>query len=154
MNNNHRDICGGCQKQIYTHNKIIVCNTCSLISHFDCSVSSAFKLFQNATVTSPAVWHCSDCTRQHGMVRYGPFLEVLSSQDGDDIEWGESTDIYKMSEVLQNCKAFETVKEFNRDFCKTTKDNKKPPFSVFFNNPDGNSTNFDSIAVEIKKIQP
>ena len=65
------------------------------------------------------------------MVRYDPFLEVLSSQDGDDIEWGESTDIYKMSEALQNCKAFETVKEFNRDFCKTTKDNKKPHFLYF-----------------------
>ena len=79
---------------------------------------------------------------------------MLSSQDDDDTEWGESTDIYKMSETLQNYKAFETVKEFNRDFCRTSKDNKKPPFSVFFNNPDGNSTNFDSIAVEIKKIQP
>ena len=65
-----------------------------------------------------------------------------------------TNDINKMSEILQNCKAFETVKEFNRDFCRTSKDNKKPPFSVFFNNPDGNSTNFDSIAVEIKKIQP
>ena len=150
MNNTNRDICGGCQKQIYTHNKIIVCNACSAISHFDCSQTSMFKLFQNATVTSPAVWHCSDCSRQHGMVRYNPFLEVLSSPDGDDTEWGESADICKMSEALQNCKAFETVNEFNRDFFRTSKENNKSPFSVFFNNPDGNSTNFDSIAVEIK----
>ena len=113
-----------------------------------------FKLFQNATVTSPAVWHCSACSKQHGVIRYDPFLEVLSSQDGGDTEWGECADIYKMSDNLQNCKAFETVSEFNRDFCRTSKDNKKSPFSVFFNNPDGNSTNFYSIAVEIKKIQP
>ena len=112
-----------------------------------------FNLFQNATVTSPAVWHCSDCSRQHGMVRYNPFLEVLSSQDGDDIEWGESADIFKMSEALQNCKAFETVNEFNRDFYRTFKENNKSPFSVFFNNLDGNYTNFDNIAVDIKKFK-
>ena len=152
MNYNHRDICGGCQRQIYTHNKIIVCNNCSSISHYDCSDASEFKLFHNATVTSPAVWHCNDCSRQHGMVRYNPFLEVLSSPDGDDTEWGESADICKMSEALQNCKAFETVNEFNRDFYRTSKDNKKSHFSVFFNNLDGNFTNFDSIAVEIKKF--
>ena len=131
MNNTNRDICGGCQRQIYTHNKIIVCNACSLISHFDCFQTSMFNLFQNATVTSPAVWHCSDCSRQHGMVRYNPFLEVLSSQDGDDIEWGESADIFKMSEALQNCKAFETVNEFNRDFIGPLRRIINPLFQYF-----------------------
>ena len=86
------------------------------------------------------------------MLRYNPFLEVFSSQDGDDTEWGECTDLYKMSDTLENCKIFETVSEFNEDFRRTFKNNKGSPFSVFFNNLDGNSTNFDSITVEIKKF--
>ena len=104
MNNNNRDVCGGCLKQIYTHNKIIVCNTCSLISHFECSEKSTFKLFQSATLASPAVWHCSNCSEQYGMLWYNPYLEVLSSQDGEDTEWGECADLYKMSDIVNRGK--------------------------------------------------
>ena len=152
MKNNNREVCGGCLKQIYTHNKIIVCNTCSLISHFECSEKATFKLFQSATLASPAVWHCSNCSEQYGMLRYNPYLEVLSSQDGEDTEWGECADLYKMSDILENCKMFKTANEFNGEFRRTLKNDKGSPFSVFFNNVDGNFTNFDNLSVEIKKI--
>ena len=79
-------------------------------------------------------------------------MEILSSHTGgvgDDSELDE--DIQKISDCLQNCKMFETVNDFNANLRKTFKNNTTPPFSIFFNNLDGNATNFDSIAVELKK---
>ena len=86
------------------------------------------------------------------MLRYNPYLEVLSSQDGEDTEWGEGADLYKMSDILENCKMFKTANEFNGEFRRTLNNDKCSPFSVFFNNVDGNFTNFDNLSVEIKKL--
>ena len=47
---------------------------------------------------------------------------------------------------------FKTANEFNGEFRRTLKNDKGSPFSVFFNNVDGNFTNFDNLSVEIKKI--
>ena len=149
---NKREICGGCSKQIYYHNKIIICNSCSVISHYQCFQNSNFKLFQSASAESPAIWYCNPCFEHHGVKRYNPFLEILSSHTAGVSENSEfDEDLQKISDCLQNCKMFETVSELNADMKKVLKKKLTTPLSIFFNNLDGNSTNFDGITVELKK---
>ena len=146
-----REICGGCTKQIYYHNKIIICNSCSTISHFQCSQNSKFQLFKSATSLSPAIWYCDTCFTHHGIKRYNPFIELLSNNVGTDDDPEVNDDLHKISKCLENCKMFETVSDFNTTIGKTFKNDETSPFSIFFNNLNGNATNFDSIAVELTK---
>ena len=69
----------------------------------------------------------------------------------DQSDNAELFDFQNASDCLQNCKALGTANDFNKYLQKNIKPNNQN-FSVFFNNLDGNATNFDSISVELKKI--
>ena len=145
--------CGGCTKPIKTNHKNIFCNSCSALSHFLCSQSSGFTFFQNVAAAGPAsaAWYCANCIGEYGVTRYNPFLHMEHTNFHDQSDNAELFDFQNASDCLQNCKALGTANDFNKYLQKNIKPNNQN-FSVFFNNLDGNATNFDSISVELKKI--
>lgn len=70
----------------------------------------------------------------------------------DQTDNTELFDFQIASDCLQNCKVFGTANDFNKHLQKNIKTNHHY-FSLFFNNLDGNATNFDSISVELKKTE-
>ena len=145
--------CGGCTKPIKTNHKNIFCNSCSALSHFLCSQSSGFTFFQNVAAAGPASanWYCANCIGEYGVTRYNPFLHMEHTNFHDQSDNAELFDFQNASDCLQNCKSFGTANDFNKYLQKNVNTNNHA-FSVFFNNLDGNATNFNSISVELKKI--
>ena len=55
-----------------------------------------------------------------------------------------------MHEILQSCNHHENVSHFNIEQAKLE---LNPNFSIFFNNIDGNLSNFDALSVVLKKYK-
>jgi len=72
-----------------------------------------------------------------------------SEADSNDMI-AKSTEYQLISNILQECRMYETVSKFNIDHSGDPR-SPSPNFSMFFNNIDGNLTNFDSLAVELSK---
>jgi len=146
-----RDICEGCNKCIKVNQKICVCKTCSKTCHFTCSSSSLFHLSESATTISKPIWYCNNCIEDHALVRYNPYADIFSTNkwiDDDPVNFGHG--VQHIHEILQNCKNYENVSDYN---IQQTKCDLKPNFSIFFNNIDGNLSNFDALSVELKKYK-
>ena len=149
-----KDICEGCNKGVGISHRLSVCNACSKICHFKCTSHAFFHLFKASTTTSNAVWYCNKCVDVHGVTRYNPFSEMFSPnsiRNDDEINFNAS--LQHMYEILQNCRGFKTVSEFNVEHAQPDQVDQFSNFNIFFNNIDGNVTNFDSLAVELKKFK-
>ena len=98
-------------------------------------------MFESATNNSPPIWYCKSCFEIHGIRKYNPFLEVLSS--GLESEGDLSNDLTSLSGVLENCNVFESPNTFNSRLNSESTDINSI-FSIFYNNLDGNYSNFDN----------
>ena len=150
-------ICGGCKRSILGHNKNVICATCSKICHFKCAAQLDYQLTHPPSNTSNAVWHCKDCAIRENAAgssepRYNPFLNFLQN-NGTRIDSINCNDEFHIaSEILENCKAFESISDFNHQISRANFKCSEPTnFSIFFNNIDGNKTNFDSLTVDLKR---
>ena len=93
-----REICEGCCKQIYLHNKIITCQNCDKISHFEC----AEKTYTFDQIKDH--WTCCNCMSNLAQ-RYNPFDSVFYNKYMiDDNEVSE--EISGIKNVLENCQIF------------------------------------------------
>ena len=75
INNINRELCDHCEHQIFTHNPIIVCPTCSLIVHNHCVGDANFRIGEGWGGQSK--WYCLGCYEKHGIKRYNPFFKVF-----------------------------------------------------------------------------
>ena len=149
-----KDICEGCDKGVGMSHRLLVCDACSKTCHFKCKTKALFHLFKASTAISNAVWYCDNCIESHGVIRYNPFSDMLSPntiRNDDEINYNAS--LQHMYEVLENCRGFKTISEFNVQHVKPDQAENLSDFHVFFNNIDGNATNFDSLSVELKKFK-
>ena len=149
-----KDICEGCDKGVGMSHRLLVCDACSKTCHFKCKTKALFHLFKASTAISNAVWYCDNCIESHGVIRYNPFSDMLSPntiRNNDEINYNAS--LQHMYEVLENCRGFKTISEFNVQHVKPDQAENLSDFHVFFNNIDGNATNFDSLSVELKKFK-
>jgi len=106
-----------------------------------------------ASGPASAAWYCANCIGEYGVTRYNPFLQSQGlSNIHHENDNAELFDFQNASDSLQNCKVFGTATDFNKHLQNNINTNKPDTFSLFFNNLDGNATNFDSISVELKKI--
>ena len=102
-----REVCGNCCKQIYMHQKLLICYSCNLISHFKCGKS---HYSYNQTTDQ---WSCSNCAHE-SLNRYCPFESICYNKY--IVEDPEAhKEIEKIKNCLKNCKTF-TNEEINSNF--------------------------------------
>ena len=141
-----REKCMGCTQPITTGNKNIICSNCSKLSHFKCSVSSGFETKQTSSLSQPA-WFCHDCRSDSSLtqLRFNPFKDLVSSGvQPDDI----FSEFLKAGILLDECLTLDNIAHLNR-IMKTR--NVPNNFSIFFNNIDGNQTNFDTLTIDLDR---
>ena len=132
--------CEGCKKFLLLHNKVMSCESCDKIVHSECA---KYNFIFNHITNS---WHCTDCTDNETM-RYNPFASVLSDKY-DPVLISESDDIAQLSNLLENCKSYNS-----NTFKKLLNEKnilKKTPCTLF-NNIDGNKSNFDNFVSDISQ---
>ena len=143
---NVREKCLGCTQFITTVNKNIICSNCSKLSHFNCSVSAGFEFKSTSSLSQPA-WFCHDCNSDTNLtqLRFNPFKDLVSSGvQPDDI----FSEFLTAGIILDECLTLDNIAHLNR-IVKTKKCPNK--FSIFFNNIDGNQTNFDSLSIDLDR---
>ncbi len=138
-----REKCSGCQRDIFCHNKIMLCQGCNDIYHAECS-EQTFKFNH-----MKQIWTCMKC-ETFGLQRYNPFNSVIYDKyDPNTMESDE--DMETLSNILKNCSCYDKT-----NFDCLTKDlnsKSKPYISVLFNNIDGNASNFDYFVANISQYK-
>ena len=149
-----RDTCEGCSLGMKTGHKLCYCSVCDKACHFMCSVASFFHLTEAATTFSKPIWHCNDCVKDHeNLVRYNPFADIFSNnkwKEEEPINFGHG--VHNMHDILQQCTNYKNVSDYNIQRAKLD-EQYHTNFNVFFNNIDGNQSNFDALSVELKKFK-
>ena len=132
--------CGGCQKFLLLHNKIMSCESCSTIVHAECAKYN----FQYNNLNNS--WQCWDC-KNNETKRYNPFANVIHDKyypaNMHDID-----DISEIRKVLDSCQSLNATK-LHKYLSENIEIKNKP--SALFNNIDGNSTNFEPFVTDISQ---
>ena len=133
-----KEKCLGCDKFIWTHNKIMTCNGCKIIVHAKCAKS----LFEYNGIANS--WNCWKCLSKPP--KYNPFSKIAyDKHDPNSLE--DISDLVEISKILDNCSDYEPT-AFNK-LSKQTQSKNKNIFSCLFNNIDGCASNFDTFAMDI-----
>ena len=140
-----KEVCRPCTKFIGIGQPILECEKCSTVIHTKCFKKGGFSNCNN-------LWLCQNCS-ENFVPHYNPFSH-LQNLDTDKFydECGEGVDdtLQAISAVLDACKAY-TDQEFGK-LLERLKVETDPLISSFFLNIDGNSTNFNTLLVELKRI--
>ena len=147
--NTKRENCGHCLKQIYLGQSAIICACCDMIFHNNCA--RELTIFRNRIF-------CPNCIEKFDIVRYNPYFNYHEGNIDNDKFYEEEPINYidiieDMSTILENCKGYSTVnlnKIFHEHLEQVGSDTAS--FSTYFYNIDGNKTNFDEFAVNVKSI--
>ena len=110
------------------------CHECDCAMHHKCHKKSNTNHLSDK-------FYCKNCSHL-ATTRYNPFnLDIDNDEnlDADDI-------IAKVNQIHESCNSY-SAKEFNRTFCNQINDNS----SILFQNIDGNKSNFDPLALELKR---
>ena len=134
-----REFCEDCCKQILVHQKILVCCFCNSISHFKCGKSS----YTYSQTTDQ--WSCDNCSHKL-QNRYNPFDTICYNKYVAD-EPDVYEEIDKIKCCLSNCKVISN-NELNKKFFGYD----KKPFTIFSNNIDGMSENFDALHAQLSAV--
>ena len=145
-----KEACSVCSKNILIGHPSIACSSCDRIYHSKCSKNKNFKTFRNKLF-------CLSCIKIHDIIRYNPFYDLLEEQnenffEDEPVEYIES--IQELSEILENCKNYSKI-EF-KDTLNCLEKEKSAGnfiFSTYFQNVDGNATNFDHLSSELKSLK-
>ena len=135
-----RELCENCCKQIYIHQNVLICSSCNLILHFKCGKS----VFTYTQTTDQ--WLCSNCCT-HSINQYCPFDSICHNKY--IVEDSEAhVEIEKIKNCLKKCRTI-TNEEINSHFFGYS----KKPLSVFANNIDGMSQNFDTLIAQLSSLK-
>ena len=138
--NPKREICENCCKQIYMHQKVLICSSCNKISHSKCGKS----IFNYNQTTDK--WSCSKCNTQ-SLNRYSPFESIcFNKYISEDPEAHEEIETIK--NCLKNCKLFS-----NKDMNLKNFGFSKKPLSIFASNISGISHNFDTFLTHLLTLK-
>ena len=131
-----KEVCPICTKCINIGQFIVECCKCDCVMHHKC--------YDKSQLNNPCNddFYCLNCIH-FAVAKYNPFKLNFDQDEG--IEEDNET-LLKVAQILDNCKSY-SVKEFNRAFCNQTSDYS----SIFFQNIDGNKSNFDTLAVETNR---
>ena len=136
--NIEKEKCLGCDRFIWTHNKIMTCDGCKTLVHAKCAKS----LFEFNSITNS--WQCWKCFSKPP--KYNPFSKLTHDKhDPNGLE--DISDLVEISKVLENCCNYK-AKDFNK-LSKQLVSKSSRIFSCLFNNIDGCASNFDTFATDI-----
>ena len=135
-----RERCGGCQKYLLSHNKIMACDYCGKIVHAKCSYSQfEFNHIANK-------WQCWECTCNKPKL-YNPFSSIAYNKY-DPFDLQNVDDISTISNILESCQTY-SHKKFNEVYKTLSINENDNLISFIFNNIDGNATNFDNFMANL-----
>ena len=147
-----KEVCGCCSKNINLGQSITECTRCDSIIHTKCYKKSSFGYINSKT-------YCLTCSDKVNVI-YNPFENINKLRDPNDCH--ESDKFYEddLSEIFQDfstisnllniCSALASVPDLNRFVTADKIQNTN--FSTFFQNVDGNKSNFDSFAVNVHQM--
>ena len=135
-----RENCGKCTRQIYIGQSAIICSKCELIFHANCLPQA--RIFRNQI-------YCEICIGKYDIIRYNPYYDEYESND-DRFYESEITGYTEMfdslSELLENCRPYSSneLKQTLDKIDTLAQEKSIDSFSTYFQNLDGNETNFDN----------
>ena len=151
-----KEICEPCRKPINIGQPLLEFEACRIAIHTKCYKLAGF-------CTKNSLWVCKACSMDIP-TRYNPFAQMLDDDTSDkfydDECAGEAEALHKISALLNNCQTY-TSHEFSTVINQVSSQpypNTKPSttlntqFSTYFTNLDGNSSNFNSLLVELKRF--
>ena len=144
LRNLNPEKCISCDNPIRASHPFIVCQNCDRVLHKRCSSSENTVSFRERT-------YCHHCVEHNDIIRYNPFYQAPHFTDNhlveeEPISYIES--IQCASTILENCKSY-TINQLNSQiFTNST----GPFFSMCFLNIDGNLSNFDNFATQLRSI--
>ena len=146
-----KEVCTLCEKHILIGHRAVVCHNCDVICHIKCSKLNKFVPFRNKA-------YCPTCIAANDIIRYNPFYEIGSNEFSEKFYEQEPSEyvdrIEEMSNILEKCEPYSKSKlsMLFQEIQSTVDTKNEEIFSSFFYNLDGNHTNFDQIAADIKAI--
>ena len=150
-----KEVCGCCHKNISLGQSITECQKCNWVIHSRCYKKSSFKLVNNTP-------YCQNCC-QLVKVIYNPFqnLDGIRQMDNLDTDGSDKSynnditeiidDLSVISSLLNSCREIQSIVDLNKLLDQNPTSDKT--FSTFFQNVDGNKSNFDNFATNIHQIQ-
>ena len=130
-----KEVCVHCNRNICVGQPIVECYQC------DCAMHSKCYNFIETDPNSDKFF-CNDCSFL-SVKRYNPFRYDVNS---DEIDLDDNTQ--KLTTLLEKCSSF-SVKEVNH----LRKENFPLHKSMIFQNIDGNKSNFDTLAIEMRRFE-
>ena len=130
-----KEVCVHCNRNVCIGQPIVECHQCDCAIHFKC-----YNFAESDPLSEK--FYCNDCSFI-SVKRYNPFRHDVNN---DDIDLDDNTQ--KLTNLLENCSSH-SVKELN----KIQKENFPLKKSMVFQNIDGNKSNFDTLAIELKRFE-
>ena len=139
-----RERCLGCNCEVFSHHKIMICSECNSIYHASCSETNfVFNHYKFS-------WQCRNCQlSEGGSQRYNPFASTMAYDKYDPNYVEINDDLKTISNILKNCCSYDkkSLMHLIKGFNSVNKSN----LSVLFNNIDGNASNFDNFVADISQ---
>ena len=134
MNVLTKEVCRHCLRSVNLGQAIVECAECNCVLHNKCYDASKFSSL-NCEI------YCKNC--EHLAVkRYNPF-----KLDFENDEIDENDIIFNFIQKLEACKTHQ-VEEINQSYSSLLDEH----MSVFFQNIDGNKSNFDTLVVALERF--
>ena len=130
-----KEVCIHCHRNICVGQSVIECFECDSIIHSKCYNFSAV----DSTCEN---FYCNDCNHL-SIKRYNPF-----NFDSNSNEIDIDDNLQKLSVTLENCRPYNA-----KDISEIKNDNFSVQNSMLFQNIDGNESNFDTPATELKRYE-
>ena len=139
--------CASCKKAVRTGHPFVTCKNCDCILHKKCKSNANMKHFRGDNF-------CTTCLENRDIVRYNPLYQPphLSTDevfDDEPVDYIQSLD--HISQTLENCATY-SISQF-QSLISSPPPPDKMHLSSFFLNIDGNSSNFDNLAVELLALK-
>ncbi len=140
-----RENCGKCTRQIYIGQPAIICAKCDLIFHANC--------LPQARMCRDQIY-CEICIEKYDIILYNPYYNFSESSDDRhyESEITDYTDMFdSLSELLENCRSYSSIelKQTLNKIDKLASEKSLDSFSTYFQNLDGNESNFDNFACSL-----
>ena len=129
-----KEVCGHCQGSINLGQAIVECAECNCAIHNNCYDASKFSSL-NCEI------FCKNCEHR-AVKRYNPF-----KLDFENDEFDESDILMSFTQRLESCKTHKVA-----DINNCYKDLLDEHMSIFFQNIDGNKSNFDTLVVALESF--
>ena len=137
-----RERCAGCNNEILCHHRIIICQSCNVIYHADCSCNNfSFDHLIKA-------WTCNEC-HLDAQNRYNPFESTTAYDRHNNIPNNE--DISTISNILNSCNYY-SKEQFNQ-LSSDLRQQNDLTLPLVFNNIDGNASNFDHFVADLSQYK-